>query len=147
MKTYLPYFYKKIGIAFVLIAVVLSFAANINDLLAGFIDGWNLTDGIISKSEFNIISSEMGRILTWISLFFSFSGFLLYMFSSEKVEDEFIEQLRFKCLAKSLVFTWIIASALIIINGKLQLEGLYILQLQLFVYVVLFAYNKHWKYI
>ena len=151
MKTFLPYYCKKIGIAFVIIAFILSIFANINDLSNGLVDGWN--DGwneaqsiITEAADFTIISADLGKILTWISLSFSFGGFLLYMFSKEKIEDEFIQKLRFMSLAKSLLYTWIVASILLIINGDIKLEGFYILQFQLIIYVVIYNYYKKWKF-
>ncbi|GET28542.1 helix-turn-helix transcriptional regulator [Prolixibacter sp. SD074] len=83
---------------------------------------------------------------TWVSLSFSFAGFLLYMFSKEKVEDEFIERLRYMSLAKSLLLTWLIASVLFLTSDELQLRGFYILQFQLFLYVVIYNYYKKWKF-
>jgi hypothetical protein len=146
MKTYFPYIYKKIGVTFVLLAIILSITANINDVVQGLLDAMYTNEynpqSTFNESEFKIIPTVLCRVLVWISLFFSFSGFLLYMFSSEKVEDEYIEQLRFKCLAKSLLYTWAIAAILIIINGDFQLQGLYILQFQLFAYVVIYNYHK-----
>ncbi len=154
MKTYLPYYCKKIGIVLVIIAIALSFIANINDFCEGFVTGfetgrsWKIDN--YEKAEIPkiaIISDVAGKTFTWISLFLSFSGFLLYMFSREKVEDEFIQQLRFKSLAKSLLFTWIVVSILIIVNSDIQLAGLYILQFQLFIYVVIYNYYKQWRFI
>lgn len=148
MKTYLPYYCKKIGIALVIVAFILSIIANINDLCNGFMDGWNEARSTITEeANFNIISTDSSKTLTWISLSFSFSGFLLYMFSKEKMEDEFIQKLRYMSLAKSLLITWIIASILLIINGEVKLEGFYILQFQLIIYVVIYNYYKKWKFI
>ena len=148
MKTYLPYYCKKIGVAFVIIAFILSFIANINDFCTGFREGYNESQSINEVNEtIQIISDNLGKVLTWISLSISFSGFLLYMFSSEKIEDEFIQKLRYMSLAKSLLITWIIASILLIINGEVKLEGFYILQFQLIIYVVIYNYYKKWKFI
>lgn len=148
MKTYLPYYFKKIGISLVIIAFILSIIASINSLGNGFADGWNDAKSEITvASDFKIISSETSKTLTWISLSFSFSGFLLYMFSKEKTEDEFIQTLRYMSLAKSLIVTWIVTSILLIINSRVRLEGFYILQFQLIVYVIIFNYYKKWKFI
>ena len=149
MKTYLPYYYKKIGIAFVVIAIIISFIAGIDDFLNGYVEGYNSTQ--TTKAEMmstmgDIISHNASKVLIWISLFFSFSGFLLYMLSKEKIEDELVQHLRFKSLASSLLFTWIIVAILIIINGDIRLEGLYILQFQLFAYVVIYNYYKKYKF-
>ncbi len=149
MKTYFPYYFRKIGIGLVIIAFGLSFYANINDFLSGFQDGWN--SGQTESKELieintHIISQERSRTFTWISLAFSFSGFLLYMFSREKVEDEFIQRLRFMSLAKSLLFTWIFVAPFIIFDLRYKIDGLYILQFQLFAYVLIYNYYKKWKF-
>jgi len=152
MKTYLPYYFRRIGIVFVFVAVILSCIANVNDFLEGWHSGSSRAlqrDRTYVKEEpvdYHVISDELGKTLTWVSLSFSFAGFLLYMFSKEKVEDEFIERLRYMSLAKSLLITWVITSALLIIHGELQLEGFYILQFQLFLYVVIYNYYKKWKF-
>lgn len=148
MKTYLPYYFKKIGITLVIIAFILSIIANINDLCNGFVYGLNYDNSEITEAaDFNIISNDLGKTLTWISLTLSFTGFLMYMFSQEKIEDEFIQKLRYMSLAKSLLFTWLIASLLFIINGTVKLEGFYILQFQLIIYVIIYNYYKKWKFI
>lgn len=147
MKSYLPYYFKRVGISLVVIAFVLSCIASVNDIIAGWQDGrmayHNTTN---TRSVINIISQESVTLLTWVSLIVSFSGFLCYMFSKEKEEDEFIQKLRHVSLAKSILITWIIASILFIINGDIKLEGFYILQFQLIVYVIVYNYYKKWKF-
>ena len=151
MKTYLPYYCKKIGIALVIIAFILYLIANINDSVNGFVDGYQRyqqsSHQIEAVADFNIISTHIVKTFTWISLVFSFTGFLLYIFSREKIEDEFIRKLRYMSLEKSLLFTWIVASILFIINGSIKLEGFYILQFQLIAYVIIYNYYKKWKFI
>jgi len=150
MKTYFPYYFRKIGIVLIIIAMGLSFYANINDFLIGYQDGFNSSKKAgesLIQIETNIISQKTANTFTWISLAFSFTGFLMYMFSREKVEDEFIQKLRFKSLANSLLFTWILVSPFIIFGSSYHPEGLYILQLQLFLYVVIYNYYKKWKYL
>nr|WP_319398040.1 hypothetical protein [uncultured Carboxylicivirga sp.] len=147
MKSYLPYYFKRVGISLVIIAIVLSFSASVNDIIAGWQDGrMTYQNNTNIRSVINIISQESEIILTWISLIVSFSGFLCYMFSKEKEEDEFIQKLRYISLAKSLFITWIIAAILFIINGDIKLEGFYILQFQLIVYVIVYNYYKKWKF-
>jgi len=73
------------------------------------------------------------------------------MFSNEKVEDEFIQNLRYKSLAKSLIFTWIIYGLVYIlketyhperIDLQWNTDGLYVLQFQLFMYVIIYHRMK-----
>jgi len=154
MKTYFPYYFRKIGIAFVIIAFGLSFYANINDFVEGFNEGRANSTKIskheheqLIQKEYHIITDKRSQTFIWISLSFSFAGFLLYMFSKEKIEDEFIQKLRFMSLAKSLLFTWFFVSPFIIFGSKYHPEGLYILQLQLFLYVIIYNYYKKWKFL
>jgi len=155
MKAYLPHYFKKIGITLVIFAIFLSIIGNVNELSAGIIAGYKTgarystvnADPFSRVGEtINIISTSLSHTLIWISLSFSFSGFLLYLFSREKIEDEFIQKLRYMSLAKSLLITWIVASFLFIINCGIELDGFYILQFQLIVYVILYNYYKEVKY-
>lgn len=153
MKTYLPYFFKNIGFTLVLIAIILSSIAGANDFCRGYNDAssgveysYNNIDEA-NRSDCQIISDDLVKTLTWVSLTVSFCGFLLYMFSREKIEDEFIQKLRFMSLAQSLLLTWIVASILFLIDGDIKLEGFYILQFQLFVYVLIYNYYKKWKFV
>ena len=146
MKTYFPSYCKKIGVALVFVAFILSFIANINDLYSGYVDGRTGISSYAERSYLEIIPIDLGERLAWISLAFSFGGFLLYLFSKEKVEDEFVQKLRFISLAKSLLYTWIVVSILLIIDGSVKLEGFYILQFQLILYMVIYNYLKKWKF-
>ena len=155
MKTYFPYYFRKIGIAFVIIALGLSIYANINDCIKGWnegrIDAMNVSKQKKQElksnlQEPNIIPEERSKKFIWISLTFSFAGFLLYMFSKEKIEDEFIQKLRFISLAKSLLFTWIFITPFIIFDLRYKIDGLYILQFQLIFYVIIYNYYKKWKF-
>lgn len=105
MKTYFPNFYKKVGIALVIIAYILSIIAGIDNGQKSMNEDWNKhhPNEQINPNKYDVISTEMEKTLTWISMLCSFSGFFIYMFSKEKVEDEFIQQLRFECLAKSFL--------------------------------------------
>ncbi|MEA3318186.1 MAG: hypothetical protein U9R54_09535 [Bacteroidota bacterium] len=152
MKTYFSYFWKKLGISFVIIAFILSGIASIDEGLDGFSAGY--AEGP-NSSQYNdagelvkhdVVSENVEIILSRIVLAFSLAGLLLYMFSAEKVEDELIRKLRYECLAKSLLYTWIFAGVLFIINGDVKLQGFHILQFLLFVYVILLTYNKYVKY-
>jgi hypothetical protein len=148
MKTYFPNFYKKIGITLVFVAYILTIIGGIDDGSKSMNEDWNKQHPSeqIDLNKYDVISTETSKILTWISMLCSFSGFFIYMFSKEKVEDEFIQQLRFECLAKSFFITWIAVMILIFISGKIQIHGLFIFQFQLIVYVILLTYKKHVKY-
>jgi len=150
MKTYLPYQFKKIGIIIVLLGIVLSFAAGANDMEKGFVDGYNWASVIDSPTNYNIgltrsykqiLSPKLANTLNWISMVVSFSGFLLYIFSREKIEDEFIRKLRYQSMEKSLIISWLVALGFFVFR-QVEFEAFYILQVQLITYVIIFHHYK-----
>lgn len=149
MKTYLPHSFKKIGIIIVLIAIALSFIAGANEMEKGCIEDGNFVNSFhpfpntkdVPMTYVEIISPGTANTLNWISIVFSMSGFLMYIFSSEKTEDEFIQKLRYQSLEKSLLITWLVA-LLFFIFRQVKFEAFYILQIQLIAYVFIFHRYK-----
>jgi len=149
MKTYLPYHFKKIGIIIVFIAIFLSFIAGINSFERGFVEGSNFAQSINQSANTGetaltykeIISPKLANTLNWVSIVLSFSGFLMYIFSREKIEDELIQKLRYQSLEKSLLITWFVA-LLFFIFKRVEFEAFYILQIQLIAYVFIFHHYK-----
>lgn len=149
MKTYLPYCCKRVGVIIVFVAIAVSFAAGINSIEKGYVKGYNFSQsigntnvGTISPLIYKeIISPELSSTLNWISITLSFSGFLMYIFSREKTEDEFIQKLRYQSLEKSLLITWFVA-LLFFIFKQVDFEAFYILQIQLIAYVFIFHHYK-----
>jgi amino acid permease len=149
MKTYLPYRFKKIGIIIVLIAIALSFIAGANEMEKGCIEGGNFVNSAhpfpnikdVPSVYVEIISPGTANTLNWISIVFSMSGFLMYIFSSEKIEDEFIQKLRYQSLEKSLIITWFVA-LLFFIFKQVEFEAFYVLQIQMIAYVIIFHRYK-----
>ena len=153
MKTYLPHYFKRIGVLLVIIAAILSFMGGMDDFRQGFSNSYNeveysydelknhpeLHAGVIVESYF---TDEEENTFVWISLLFSISGFLIYLFSKEKIDDEYIQQIRLKSILQALIATWFIY-ALIKLCTDYQFEGIYILQMQLIVYVIIFRRNKN----
>lgn len=158
MKTYLPHYFKQIGILFVFIAIVFSFIGEIDvhkeSFIEGFTEGSNFARGLAGKSEITHpdpsinpdLTKEVYDMYIMISLFFSITGFVMYLFSKEKIDDEFIQQLRLKSIFQTLIATWFIYGLFKLIFRDYQLDGIYILQLQLIVYVIIYKYNKDWKF-
>ena len=154
MKTYFPYYFKKIGIILVVISIVLSLLSGLHTHVDAFEDGYNsATYNGEEQLDLKVdpFSENARKNLRFFGLIFSFSGLFLYMFSNEKVEDEFIQNLRYKSLAKSLIFTWIIYGLVYIlketyhperIDLQWNTDGLYVLQFQLFMYVIIYHRMK-----
>jgi len=150
MKTYLPHYFKRIGILFVFIAFILSFIGGIDDFRQGFVNGYN--DNNYSYDELKdhpeilvdpYLTDNEENTFVWTSLFFSITGFIIYLFSKEKIDDEYIQQLRLKSIFQSLLVSWLIYGIIKLLFTGYQLDGIYILQLQLLIYVIIFRHNKN----
>lgn len=154
MKTYFPYYFKRIGILFVFVAFILSCFGNIDD----FNRGWLSAD---KDLPFNSIDNpELDKVLNytpyftkqeakpWLngSLILSLLGFTLYLFSKEKIEDEFYQQLRAKSLMQALFITWIFTGLVYWLMPEFELEGFYILQLHLIFFTMIYSYNRNVKF-
>ncbi len=150
MKTYLPYCCKRVGVIIVFVAISVSFAAGINSFEKGYVKGYNFSQSIDNTNVGpigsliykEIISPELSNTLNWISITLSFGGFLLYIFSKEKIEDEFLQKLRYMSLEKSLILTWLFALIFLIVNRSADFKVFYILQLQLIAYVLIYHHYK-----
>jgi hypothetical protein len=159
MKTYLPHYFKQIGILLVLTAIVFSFIGEIDGHRRSFIEG-QIAASKHSRERTQELNTKLKKIIEaepymtkeesnmyiMISLFFSITGFFLFLFSKEKIDDEFIQQLRLKSIFQTLIATWLIYGLIKLLFRDYQLEGIYILQLQLIVYVIIYKYNKDWKF-
>ncbi|NOU58691.1 hypothetical protein [Marinifilum caeruleilacunae] len=157
MKTYFPYQLKYVGAFLVLTAIVLSCIGNVDDFMRGFL---GVEEGVEFSEAINASSEELDQTLSYTpyftteeksvyldwSLLLSIAGFTLYLFSKEKSEDEFYQQLRGKCLTQALFITWIITGLIYWLRPAYELEGFYILQLHLIFYTFLYYYNKYSKY-
>lgn len=149
MKTYFPYYWKYIGAVLIAIALVISIVANVDEFRRGFFEaGVEIKKGksleaVNSEPVFQAYFTKE-EVKPWItlSLCLSIFGFILYMFSKEKVEDEFYQQLRAKCLQKSLLYTWLFTAFVHLFFSDYELDGFYILQLHLFIYAVTYDYKK-----
>ena len=152
MKTYLPHTFKRIGILFVFIAFILSAIGGIDDFRQGWSDGGN--DAKHGYKELKArpelyqsikpyLTDDEAKLYVSISLFFSITGFFLYLFSKEKIDDEFMQHLRLKSMLQAFIVSWIIYGTAKIFSSIIPLDGIYILQMQLIVYVILFQRNKN----
>ncbi len=155
MKTYLPNYFKQIGILFVLIAIAFSLIGGIDRERQGFAEGQlvaakqmggnveQLEEQLKRIEEEPILSEEKSELYIMISLFFSITGLLLYLFSKEKIDDEYIQQIRLKSILQAFMISWIVYAFAKCIIEIHPMDGIYILQMQLLIYVTVFRHNKN----
>jgi len=158
MKTYLPYHMRKIGISLFILGASITFTGEIDDFMAGFTAGFNETtlgesisyeEGlkIWEKQNNGLIFSEAERS-QWglVGFILSLSGLLIYIFSKEKIEDEFISHIRGKSMIKSVAITWTLFLLLKFFNWDETISALEIMQLQILVYILIYTYTKKIKF-
>ncbi|MBN1112317.1 MAG: hypothetical protein JXA53_05315 [Bacteroidales bacterium] len=143
IKTFLPNYTKKIAFALYLVAVVFSCIANVDSFLSGYHDASTKAEYNPKNITYDRIPNNLEKRYTWISLAFSFTGLLMYIFSKEKVEDEYMQLLRIKALTWSIVLTWL--AVIFTMTFISPLEGLYVLQFQLVAFLGSFACLKRFE--
>lgn len=154
MKTYFPYYFKRIGILFVFVAIVLFCVIGFDDFNRGFLSaGKDLPIGSLDNPNLDNIleytpyfTKEEAKPWLSTSLILSILGFTLYLSSKEKIEDEFYQQLRSKSLIQALFVTWIFTGVMYWLGPDYELKGFYILQLHLIFFTIIYVYNKRWKF-
>ena len=64
MKTYLPHYFKRIGVILFLTAIVLSITGNLDDVRKGFTEGWNEASSSSNQTKTNIQSIKQSLNLS-----------------------------------------------------------------------------------
>ncbi len=156
MKTYFPNYFKKIGITL----FIISFFVSILSTMHTHVDESEYEKYSISQEGENIenliadpFTIKTRNNIKRIGIILSITALLVYVFSSEKIEDEFIQNLRYKSLMQSLIITWLSIGILSIIKDfyafdtgiiKFTYNGdpINILNTQLILYIIIFHRKK-----
>ena len=154
MKTFLPHYLRKVGIALFLVSILVSAAASLDDPILKDYKYEPNNAHITNSNKLNIadqlplqIWTENQRADLKISGFIlCLSALLLYSFSKEKIDDEFLVKLRANALLKSFVISWFIFAVIMLVKSTTRGNLLSILQIQMFIYVLVYAYTKKVKY-
>lgn len=155
---------RKIGILIFIVGAIISFIGDIDDSITSFHAGYEHgRTGILGTNERNYVTSEdlmLERIenneliftleeqATWtlIGFIISLAGILTYIFSKEKIEDEFLSHLRGKSMIISVGVTWAVFILFKLPNWENEISALSILQIQMLVFVIVYAYQRKWKH-
>lgn len=152
MKTFLPYYVKKIGITLFFISFLVSFTGNIDESAIKYNEDYQQRrielDLDINPNELStLLLTDYQRVfLKRLGFILALSGLLLYSFSKEKIDDEFLVKLRANALLKSFIVSWLIFAVVMLIKGNTKANLLGILQIQMLIYVIIYAYTKKIKY-
>ena len=153
MKTQiLPNWCKKLGLA---IFIIFSFIAAGDDVINGFTDGWNSVPTVkygerIEKSDYTppppskitnfkgFFGAKTLRYLDALSIF----GILMYMLSKEKVEDDYINQLRLESYQLTAIVGILISIVLYAFSEEIKLTIDYFITLFMYFYLITFFIKK-----
>ncbi len=123
----LPNYFKWIGL-------VLFFAGGIPSFFDGYNDyGTNQIENPYSFSDQVILIASIISLL----------GMIIYALSKEKIEDEYINILRWESATTSFFISFVIVIINIIIYGvKDLIDAQFIMELQLLLYLIIFFFKK-----
>jgi len=127
----LPNYFKWIGL-------ILFFAGGIPNFFEGYTNGVN--DYGTTQIETPYSLSEYALIIAAIV---SLLGMIIYALSKEKIEDEYINILRWESVTISFFISFVIVIANIVVYGtKGLIDAQFIMDLQLFLYLIIFFFKK-----
>ncbi|WP_289053366.1 hypothetical protein [Carboxylicivirga marina] len=150
MKTFLPYFFRKIGIALFMLSILFSFIKSFDEHLLfprNIINATTQeTTDTTSENSYYVFTETQHQHIQKLIFWLALSGLLIYSFSKEKVEDEFLAKLRANALLIAFLASWIFSGAMMLIKGATEVKILAFLQIQMLIYVIVYAYTKKIKY-
>jgi hypothetical protein len=138
---FLPNYFKKIGL---LIFVV----AGIPSMKKGFVDGWNASDGIPAPETFEAftlvgmtITEPFYNILSVIGVV----GLFIYLFSKEKLMDEFLTKLRLEAVQLTFIITALFMFFMMIFNSGFKVSALGLIEYQVVLFLIINKAKKLWS--
>jgi len=127
----LPNYFKWIGL-------VLFFVGGVPSFFEGYTDGRN--DYGTNQIENPFPFSEQTILIAAI---ISLLGLIIYVLSKEKIEDEYLNKLRWESAIASFFISFVIVIINIVIYGTKDLiDAQFIMELQLLLYLIIFFFKK-----
>lgn len=146
----LPNWCKKLGLA---IFFIFSIISGYDDTIGAFCDGWNAYPSIEDTTENkqhivkpiehttifkDFFGAKTLRYLDALSIF----GILIYMLSKEKVEDDYINQLRLESYQLTAIVGILISILLYAFSENIKLTLDYFITLFMYFYLITFFIKK-----
>jgi len=150
MKKRIPYPFKLVAYVLIITAFGFSITANIDDFRKGFREGYaKAQDETIEEWQTFEEWMPEKKAIPWrrASIICSIAGFVLLVFARDKEEDEFRQTLRLKSVLQAFFYTYIFVGIHYMITTDNLFLAFEVLNLQLFIYLILYGYKKHIKYL
>jgi hypothetical protein len=129
--SFLPNSFKKVGIVF----VIASFITGYQDIVRGFQRGYTSQPYDVPMRAVSLTSLE-----SWSDILL-FVGMLIYVFSKEKIEDEYLFQKRAESFTLSFVGI-LLVSFMLFLAGITVTKILWLLFVQLASFLIIFYFKK-----
>ncbi len=135
----LPHWGKKLG---VIMFVVFTFLEGHDDFIRGFFEGYTGKPFSLTDNDIFSFNLYFGEHLMLIFGLLSMLGMLVYMFSKEKIEDDYIQKLRLESFQLSFIFVTGIAFILYLFGVNSEVDMATVISFLLGVYLIVFAIKK-----
>lgn len=137
---FLPNYFKKIGI---LIFVV----AGIPSMKKGYTEGYNQARGISSPEGFEVFS-VFGLTITEpvynMASIIGVVGLLLYLFSREKLMDEFLVRLRLESIQITFILTALFLFLMLFFEHDRRISAVGLIEYQVVLFLIINTVRKLW---
>jgi len=114
----------------------------------GFIDGWNASEGIAAPETFEaftvfgvMITEPIYNLMSIIGVI----GLLIYLFSKDKMMDEFLTKLRLEAVQLTFILTALFMFAMMLFNSSFKVSALGLIEYQLVLFLVINKAKKLWS--
>jgi hypothetical protein len=138
---FLPNVFKKIGL-FIFVA------AGIPAMKRGFVEGWNASEGIPAPETFHAFS-VLGMTVTEpiynLLAIIGVSGLLLYVFSKDKVMDEFLIRLRLEAVQLTFIISALFIFTVLIFEVRWSVSAMGVIEYQVVLFLVINKAKKLWS--
>ncbi|HBX65604.1 MAG: hypothetical protein CL670_14175 [Balneola sp.] len=138
---FLPNVFKKIGL-FIFVA------AGIPAMKRGFIDGWNASEGISAPETFEaftvfgvMITEPIYNLMSIIGVI----GLLIYLFSKDRMMDEFLTKLRLEAVQLTFILTALFMFVMMVFNSSFKVSALGLIEYQLVLFLIINKAKKLWS--
>ena len=138
---FLPNVFKKIGL-FIFVA------AGIPAMKRGFIDGWNASEGISAPETFEaftvfgvMITEPIYNLMSIIGVI----GLLIYLFSKDRMMDEFLTKLRLEAVQLTFILTALFMFVMMVFNSSFKVSALGLIEYQLVLFLIINKAKKMWS--
>ena len=114
----------------------------------GFIDGWNASEGISAPETFEaftvfgvMITEPIYNLMSIIGVI----GLLIYLFSKDRMMDEFLTKLRLEAVQLTFILTALFMFVMMVFNSSFKVSALGLIEYQLVLFLIINKAKKLWS--